>query len=249
MPLTKFKTLHCLTCIGVLNFLNLQNMKNLKLIYIVLSALFLFNCSDDQINVENQDQRISSNDNTNSKRILGTENKEMGYQGQLPYAVTSSDNGSDLLQFLMENNIHKNIENRNVDWSFFDQLYSENLNVGQKQYLAYLVLTKKDLLKDFDDNPNKMKAEKIKFYTDILVNSDYTGYCLLYNCMKRLKLQNYVSNDIANMKISVVQNYKKQKFSHDETVKNFQINRSDETDFFLEKLQDNLRYIKNINDL
>ena len=82
-------------------------MKNLKLIYIVLSALFLFNRSDDQINVENQDQGISSIENTNSKRILGTENQEMGYQGQLPYAVTSSDNGSDLLQFLMENNIHK----------------------------------------------------------------------------------------------------------------------------------------------
>lgn len=224
-------------------------MKYFTLIYTAVLTLLFSNCSEDQVSFENRNSEKITAENLSSNRILGSESQMTGYQGQLPYVITSSDKGEDLLEFVMTNNIHENTENRDLDWKVFDQIYSSKLNTGQKQYVAFLVLAKKDLLKDFSNNPTDFKAKKIKFYTEVLVNSDYTGYCLLYNALSVLKSQNFVSNDISQMKTLVLENYNRQKRSHDETIRSFQSKPSEQTDYFLKKLQENLEYVERIRSL
>ena len=129
-------------------------------------------------------------------------------------------------------------------------MYKDNLSIGQKQYLAYLILSTKDLIGIYASNPKDKDLEiKMKKYIDILIGSEYIGYCVLYNGLKTLVEvdKNYVENN-ARLIVAYAQ---KDAFSKQVimSIGKDVSNLSEKQNQDLMKIKNNYDYVSRINTL
>ncbi len=178
------------------------------LIGLVPCTLATVNCTEDaverELSVAKQESSSTSaalNGANSSSSVV--DYSKSNYQGQLPYL--NGEHG-DIAEFRMENELDRKTVDPQYGWSYFDSLYEENLNKAQKQYLAYIILSKKDLLAEFNGSPTQTEADAILKYTNVLVETDYFGYCLLFNCLQTLQNQSFVSADINALKQNILAN-------------------------------------------
>ncbi|WP_396192490.1 hypothetical protein [Flavobacterium sp.] len=172
----------------------MKKMKNLLLLLILTSL-----CS-----CEKKENINEINDKADSKKTQShksfTDFSKLDYRGQLPYLSGDSENNSNKLA--LEYNFNSKIIDKKITWEYFDAIYNDDLSIPEKQNLAYVILSLKDLLGLYDNNKNNSNLEnKIIKYSKILVETKYIGYCLLFNCLKTIqqknpKLVNELSNKI-----------------------------------------------------
>lgn len=169
-----------------------------------------------------------------------------GYKGQLPYLRGAQ---GDIAEFRIENELDKKIADAQYSWVYFDSLYQENLNVAQKQLLAYVILSKKDLISEFNTSPTQTEAEAIAKYTDVLVETNYFGYCLMFNCLKTLKNQSFVPVNINSLKQNILANTTAKQY-HEGSIQHFSNFTNDQKSAeVLVKIKEDLQYLDSISNL
>lgn len=164
------------------------------------------------------------------------------YQGQLQYL----DGHFDTFNLSIKNNFKDKINNDKYDWRYFDSLYNENLNISEKQYLAFIVLAKKDLLGDYKNLPSDEKSSVILKYTSVLVKTEYIGYCLLYNSISLLNDSKFLGNKkiIDNFAADIV-DYSKRTTFFENAIKAMA---NTESNKYLIKIKENQKYLGKIEN-
>lgn len=181
---------------------------NYLTIFLASSLLTVLGCKEDNelSAIGESEKKIPSQNNAriHNPRIKSVvDYSKDNYQGQLQYLKGDYNSISSIR---VENQLDSKISDPNIDWTYFDGLYTESLSITEKQYLAYAVLVKKDLLAEFKNSPSQTEAEAILKYTNMLVQTGYYGYCLMYNCLETLKNQNFVFANISDLKHNIVNN-------------------------------------------
>lgn len=224
-------------------------MKKYYNLFLFSALIFIVSCTNDESKEIVQNQNTS---NLNSKVNAATKNTSVvdytksGYQGQLQYL---NGNHDDINDFKADNGLDEKIHDSQYDWMYFDNLYNTNLNVTQKQYLAYIILSKKDLLSEFNNSQTQVEADAILKYTNVLVDTNYFGYCLMFNCLNTLKNQNLVSIDINSLKLNIINNTNAKQF-HVGSIEHLSNYTSDAHSLeVLNKIKDDLRYLDDISNL
>lgn len=153
---------------------------------IVTGAFLLFlvaiGCS------ESGDVTTSTNETVNTKSNLFT------YKEQLSLITVEDEDIAD--EFVINNNIEENVEDQNIDWTYFDALYSDNLPGDIKEKLGYIILAKKDLIGLLKNDPtNTTYIAAVKKYINILVDEKYIGFTVLQSALVELETAdgNYAS--------------------------------------------------------
>lgn len=212
---------------------------------------FVVTCSSDESNKATQSNpsknaKLSAKVNGGSGGLSVVDYSRPNYQGQLQYL--NGDHG-DINDFKVDNDLDKKIADSQYDWLYFDKLYNVNLNTTQKQYLAYIILSKKDLLSEFNNSQTQVEADAILKYTNVLVQTNYFGYCLMYNCLNTLKNQTLVSVNINSLKQSILSNANAKQF-HDGSIQHLSNYTSDAHSLeVLEKIKEDLNYLDDISNL
>lgn len=155
-------------------------MKSYKIKFLTLLVMVsvMISCSENT-NQNNNDLNQTKSVEVDDSHQSFTNFNDNSYQEQLPYL----DGSNDLNDLMVSLDFKNTINNENVSWEYFNENYNDNLNISEKQNLAYLILGKKDLLTDYLNNPSEEKLDLILKYSNVLVDSEYKGYCLLYNCL------------------------------------------------------------------
>lgn len=108
-----------------------------------------------------------------------------GYRNQLPYYKAASE--TEAAEEMAKWNYEEKISEENIGWTYFDGLYNDNLSVYNKQKLAFIILSKKDLIGLVKQNPNDENLKTaLKKYVSILVDTKYFGYCVLFSALELL---------------------------------------------------------------
>lgn len=146
----------------------------------------------------------SDSNNSNNDKQLSVRSRESSpaYLDQIPF-VTASDTIVDG-SFVLDHYFYENVEDSNVSWTYFDNLYSNSLDNSIKQKISYVVLCKKDLIGLVYDNPSDSAlSTALKKHVDNLVNTKYLGYTALYYALDALnetgKETTYVKNVAAEI--------------------------------------------------
>lgn len=113
------------------------------------------------------------------------------YKLQAPFVNLDVDGVDNFTQFYMDNDLLNLIKSSTTTWETFDELFNnptKNFTQIQKQYLAYVILVKKDLIGYVKNNAENTTATgKLKDYVTVLTESKYIGYCTLYFALKSLQ--------------------------------------------------------------
>lgn len=167
-------------------------MKNLFYLFTILSFISCEKATED-----------SSKDTVKFKnKSMASENN---YSHQLPY-VSWPDEVSEedrIIEFTLTDSLLTS----NAAWDFYDSRQSDTLSTSIQQYIGWIVLQKKDLIAIARDNPaNATYQNALKKNINKLVDSKYTGYCLLYHALinvndpqyqeeQAVKILEYAQND------------------------------------------------------
>ena len=201
---------------------------------IILCSAFiavLFSCS--------KEEEIISNPTSASKKSF-VDFQKKGYQGQLQYLNARYST----FDFSIKNNLKNTINNEKYDWKYFDSLYNESLNISEKQYLAYIILAKKDLLSDFKNNPDQQKNDVIEKYTNILIDTEYVGYCLLYNSLETLQKSKFNKKDLSKQKQDILSYSSRINFS--ENASRNLSTKDSKANMYITKINENQEYLEMI---
>ena len=214
---------------------------------VILCSFFLsiLSCNSEE-NDSNLKHSLKTESSASAKLVGNTQQE--GYKGQLPFIDMTSNDSSDIINFTIDNK--DKISSENNTWSDIDSLYSDNASIGVRQYIAYVVLAKKDLIADFKQAPDRNKIEKINFYTNVLIDSENKGYCLLYECLNVLANQNIITVDTASLKQAIVSSYddatKELFLTQIQTLQN---NSDPQSQMLVNKIKENLTFIDQIENL
>lgn len=180
----------------------------------------------------------------NFQNIVKSETQKsgfFGYRNQLPYYRASSE--TEAAEEMAKLNYEEKVSDENTDWSYFDQLYDDNLSVYNKQKLAFTILSKKDLIGLVRQNPNDENLKTaLKKYVSLLVDTKYFGYCVLFSSLELL------SDDAAfvNEKINTIAGYAALEKFHKNVLD--QGNDFPDKEVFL-KIEEDYSYLKRIENL
>lgn len=208
---------------------------NITLLTIVLSVCFACNTEiKTEENIQGKSTKKSFTDFTKAT-----------YKGQLIYLKNYSDS-EDGGKMSLENDFDINIEDKNVTWEFFDKIYNDKLSITDQQHLAYIILSSKDLISLYNkDKNNEVLEKKLLFYTQLLVNTDYIGYCLLYYSFDALK--DKYPEKIIEFKNKVAKYSVNDEF-HKKTLADKDLEKS-EMAVFYKKAKENYSYLEKIKDM
>lgn len=149
-----------------------------QIIFILIPLLAIVSCGKQEYQDKNTkaiSPKTGIPNHTSSYTI-----DSLSYKGQLPYlssVSTAEDSGKEMF----DSDMTVMLKDSSKDWEDFDQLYSTSLSVEQKQRLGYLILSQKDLIGLLHNDPtNSTLQDAVKKYVEILVDTDYIGYCVLY---------------------------------------------------------------------
>lgn len=133
---------------------------------------------------------IACNKTTNDEKKASAKksfflNESDGYRNQLPLFATASTTAS--LNMAFQKNFDAKLHDKTVTYETFEQLYTPDLTLAEKQYLAFIILAKKDFIGHVRQHPTaKADIQKMKAYITLLVENKYIGYCVLYNALQSL---------------------------------------------------------------
>lgn len=209
----------------------------MKKVYLLLIVVTWFACNNETKNdITNQKQ--------NSKKSY-TDFSKPTYKGQLPYLKTPS-NSDDSNTMALKYDFEYKIKDSNTSWEYFDKIFNDTLSVSNKQHISYIILSSKDLIGQFNkDKSNELLEKKLVFYTKVLVDSDYIGYCLLYYSFDALKSK--YPGMVSDFKKKVI-NYSLRDVFHKEIINNKELEKS-EMAIYYKKAKENYSYLKKIEDL
>ncbi len=163
----------------------------------------------------------------------------IGYRGQLPYVVASSP--TSISEFNAALNIADAMTNPEYDWKYFDGLYTEALPDDQKQYLAFTILSTKDLIGLAEANPANVECNTaLHKYIEVLVGTKYFGYAVLYNALKQVNDPVY-----AKAKAAAIISYSATETFHMEFMNNPQAGDCR----YLEKVTEDYSYLRDLREL
>jgi len=124
-----------------------------------------------------------------------------------PSMIEFSDNDSRQWSFISTSGFPS--EGNTSEWvhahSFqsADSLYRDFVNRNNhheyirvfRQFGAYFILAKMGYLKSVDNDPGKLS-----YYTNELITANYHGFCVLYQCLAKLKKEGTDTSQISDMK-------------------------------------------------
>jgi hypothetical protein len=162
-----------------------------------------------------------------------------GYLGQLPYVVATSQ--MSISEFNAELNLAEAIMKPEFDWKYFDGLYSATLPNDQKQYLAFTILSTKDLIGFAEANPANVECNTaLRKYIDVLVVTKYFGYSVLYNALKQVNDPVY-----AKAKATAIISYSASETFH----MDFMNNPEAADSRYLEKVTEDYSYLRDLREM
>jgi len=131
-------------------------------------------------------------------------NASPDYLNQMSF-ISGGDTQEDM-DFILDNHLYEKMEDSNIDWTYFDDLYDSSLQNSLKQELSYLILCKKDLIGLVNNNPdNNTLVNVLKKHVDNLVETEYSGYTALYYALDALKSTGKETVYIQNQAAEIVQ--------------------------------------------
>ncbi|MGH2664547.1 hypothetical protein [Flavobacterium sp.] len=150
------------------------------------------------------DNKTESEEN-NLHNLVKKENLKCdfaGYRNQLPYYKASSE--TEAAEEMAKLNYEEKINDKNTDWTYFDQLYNDSLSVYNKQKLAFTILSKKDLIGLVKQNSSDENLKNaLKKYITILVDTKYFGYCVLFSSLELIS----DDTDFIDQKTNAISDY------------------------------------------
>lgn len=176
-----------------------------KVMALVLATLAMFSCRQESSTANRFADPTGglAGGSTDKKKDSFYDFSQSGYLGQLPYIV--SNYADEVPEFNTQHEIAQKVSDSTVTWEYFDSLYSEELSLAQKQNVAILVLSVKDLISLARADPrNDYYQDALTKYVDVLVDSRYFGYCLLYSALEQCQDPSYQKRkaiDILNYSI------------------------------------------------
>lgn len=124
--------------------------------------------SNEQENAENYQKTFTSNTNDLSHIPL----------------ISSTDENESALELIFDNDFQTKEMSNQYGWEYFDKFHSQGLNSSEEQYVAYVVLKRKELITQLSIKPHDEDIlNAFKRNIDILVNNKYLGYHLLFNAL------------------------------------------------------------------
>lgn len=212
-----------------------------KPLAIILASLALASCRHETNSGVNRfsDTGGLSGGTTDKKKDSFHDFTLTGYQGQLSYITASSE--TEIAEFNAEHEIAQKVKDTAVTWEYFDSLYKDELSNGERQNVGVLILLNKDLIGLAREDPDNVRYKRaLKKYIDILVDTEYFGYCLLYSA-----LEQYGDSAYAKLKASEIIAY-----SYRETFHEMYLNDPNlKDDFSHGKVEEDLSYLLKIREL
>lgn len=211
-------------------------MKKINFTLLIVMLVTCFAC-----NTETKIDTVIQEKNT--KKPF-TDYSQKSYKGQLSYLKDPGD--EDPNELSIKYNFEEKIRDKNTNWEYFDKIYSDDLSITNKQHLAYIILSTKDLIGIYNaEKSNQIIEKRLIFYTKVLVDSDYIGYCLLYYSFDALK-QKYP--DLVDEFKNKVVNYSIRDDFHEKTINDKGLEKS-EMALFYKKVKENYSYLEKIKNL
>jgi hypothetical protein len=209
---------------------------NITLLTIVLSVCFACN---NEIKTEENIQEKST------KKSFQDFSKET-YKGQMIYISKAENENDDIAEMSLDYDFEFNLRDKSVSWEFFDKIYNDDLYKSEKQCLAFNIMSIKDLIGLYNkDKNNEVLEKKLLFYTQLLVDTDYIGYCLLYYSFDALK--DKYPEKIIEFKNKVAKYSVNDEF-HKKTLADKDLEKS-EMAVFYKKAKENFSYLEKIKTL
>jgi len=164
---------------------------------------------------------------------------QAGYLGQLPYITANS--ASEISEFNTEFELSRKVPDSTITWEYFDTLYADSLSTAQKQNVAVFVLRSKNLIALAREHPDNVKYKKaLTKYIDVLVETSYFGYCLLYAALEQCTDSNYAKQRAAEIVDYSITETFHQSFLSDPAVS---------ADWRYRKVEEDLTYLSKLRDL
>lgn len=218
-----------------------KSLNSINFLFLGFFTMFLLSCNEDksisEINNEDLSKKINSH-----KSFYKT--NEIDYKGQLPYLNSES---SDIIKSDLYTEIESKISNDKYSWEYFDNLYNNEMTLAEKQKLAYIVLSQKDLIGLLKNNTkNQVFHDKVKKHINILVESEYIGYCLLYNALESVKTKDI---DFVKKSAKLIENYSYNDDFHSDIIANVEMAKDPHVSKYFHKIKENYSYLDKIKDL
>lgn len=209
-------------------------MKKTNMTFLIILISLFFSCNNEtktELKIQEKSTKKSFQDF--SKKT---------YRGQGLY-LKKTENIEDTAKMALEYDFDKNIHDRKVSWEYFDKIYKENLTITEKQHLSFIILSTKDLIGLYNnDKSNKILEKKLIFYTKLLIDSEYIGYCLLYFSLNALKNSN---PELINEYKNKILNYSTRDEFHKKTLSDKDLE-SSEMAIYYKKVKENFSYLDKI---
>lgn len=200
----------------------------------VIATTFIIGCESN--NEKNETTLL----NNKIEKTKSFQNKELSnYKGQLPYLSlkNEADESSEIAAKL---DLEEKINNPEYDWKYFNNLHSEKLSITEKQNLAFIILSTKDLIGLAQNNPENSEFKNaIKQNVATLTETEYIGYCVLYNAIEATN-----DNDFKKAQFSKIIDYAKADNFHEFNLKNKEL----ENTPFYAKIKENYHYLEIIKN-
>ncbi len=212
---------------------NKRKKISIGVVFAIISGAIVIACSDN-----------SGSNDSNLKHASAYRESSAAYLDQIPF-VTAADTIVDG-SFVVHNDFYQNVEDKNVSWTYFDNLYNASLESSIKQKISYVVLCKKDLIGLVNEDPNNATlVTALKRHIDNLVETEYLGYTALYFALDALqntgKDFNYIEDKAAEIVL-----YAGNDLFHPEMIN---AGSSEVGEELYDKIVDNHDYVAKISDL
>ncbi|WP_396151410.1 hypothetical protein [Flavobacterium sp.] len=222
-----------------MNYTNLSSIS--KSVCFLIFVIVLSSCNEDKNTSEIKNDELNKKIETHKSFY---EINEFDYKGQLPYLNSEAEVNvkSEIFQ-----KVEKMLVNINYSWEDFDKLYKDELTAAEKQNLAYIILSQKDLIGLLKSNQeSEVYNKKVKQYVNDLVESKYLGYCLLFNALEALK-----SNDPKFVKenANLILNYSINDDFHNDIINNDEMIKNPQTSKYYYKIKENYSFLERIKNL
>jgi hypothetical protein len=206
-----------------------------KTLLIFLGFSLLSSCSE-------KENKIDTEKIDTKKTYLKID--DLDYRGQLPYI--EKDDTLDVNKVNIKFKVKEIVKNENADWKVLDNFFNQNLTSFESQYLSYLILSKKDLIKEYKSNQTDELRVKLIFHLDNLIKNENVGYCLLYNSLISLKNSN---PDYVKQKAIIISNYSKKDKYHSEILNDENYENDPIMSKYFKKIKENYSFLKRIETL
>jgi hypothetical protein len=217
-----------------------------KVLAILFASLAMFSCRQENDSAMERDGEPTGGSTGTGTTTGSTKKKDSfysftqnGYLGQLPYIEVGYID--EISEFNTEFEIAEKVSDSTVTWEYFNSLYKDDLTIAQKQNVALFVLRNKDLISLAREHPDNVRYQRaLAKYVDVLVDTKYFGYCLLYAALEQCGDAKYAKQKAAEIvEYSITETFH-QSFLNDPTVS---------ADWRYRKVEEDLTYLSKLREM